>query len=446
MNKIFIIIQREYLSRVKKRSFLILTFLTPVLIAGIYAFMIWMMLKDDTEKRTIAVINESELVEPVQSKEYTTFNYLENTSFEDAKTQIESKGYYAILVIPKNILESRTADLFSYKQVTIEVKTEVGSQIRQHIEKIKRSKIIAEANMPDLEEKLAATRTPISMKTIKFGEGGEVKQSSTEIAMGIGFAASFIIYMFIFLYGVQVMRGVIEEKSNRIVEVIISSVKPFQLMMGKIVGVAMVGLTQFILWVILSGIIITVGSALVLPGVDMDTIQQAKTLAELPEGAASLNANQFKMVQDVLGTFDLAYVAGIIGAFIFFFLGGYLLYSALFAAVGSAVDNETETQQFMMPITIPLILALYIGFAVARNPESILAFWGSIIPFTSPIVMLVRIPFGVPIWELLLSMTLLIGTFLFITWIAAKIYRTGILMYGKKVSYKEIWKWLRYHN
>ena len=250
MNKIFIIIQREYLSRVKKRSFLILTFLTPVLIAGIYAFMIWMMLKDDTEKRTIAVINESELVEPVQSKEYTTFNYLENTSFEDAKTQIESKGYYAILVIPKNILESRTADLFSYKQVTIEVKTEVGSQIRQHIEKIKRSKIIAEANMPDLEEKLAATRTPISMKTIKFGEGGEVKQSSTEIAMGIGFAASFIIYMFIFLYGVQVMRGVIEEKSNRIVEVIISSVKPFQLMMGKIVGVAMVGLTQFILWVI----------------------------------------------------------------------------------------------------------------------------------------------------------------------------------------------------
>jgi len=446
MNKIFIIIQREYLSRVKKRSFLILTFLTPVLIAGIYAFMIWMMLKDDTEKRTIAVINESKLVEPVQSKEYTTFNYLENTSFEDAKAQIESKGYYAILVIPKNILESRTADLFSYKQVTIEVKTEVGSQIRQHIEKIKRSKIIAEANMPDLEEKLAATRTPISMKTIKFGEGGEVKQSSTEIAMGIGFAASFIIYMFIFLYGVQVMRGVIEEKSNRIVEVIISSVKPFQLMMGKIVGVAMVGLTQFILWVILSGIIITVGSALVLPGVDMDTIQQAKTLAELPEGAASLNANQFKMVQDVLGTFDLAYVAGIIGAFIFFFLGGYLLYSALFAAVGSAVDNETETQQFMMPITIPLILALYIGFAVARNPESSLAFWGSIIPFTSPIVMLVRIPFGVPIWELLLSMTLLIGTFLFITWIAAKIYRTGILMYGKKVSYKEIWKWLRYHN
>lgn len=446
MNKIFIIIQREYLSRVKKRSFLILTFLTPLLIAGIYAFMIWMMLKDDTEKRTIAVLNESELVEPVKSSEYTTYNYLQNKSFDEVKDNMEQKGYYAILVIPKNILQSKTAELFSHKQVTIEVKSNVGRQIRQHIEKLKRSKIIAEANMPDLEEKLAATKTPISMRTIKFGEGGEIKQSSTEIAMGIGFAASFIIYMFIFLYGVQVMRGVIEEKSNRIVEVIISSVKPFQLMMGKIVGVAMVGLTQFIMWVVLTGIIITVGSALVLPGVDMEALQQAKTVAELPAGAAALDAGQLKMAQDILGTFDLAYVAGIIGAFIFFFLGGYLLYSALFAAVGSAVDNETETQQFMLPITIPLILALYIGFAVARNPESSLAFWGSIIPFTSPIVMLVRIPFGVPIWELLLSMTILIGTFLLITWIAAKIYRTGILMYGKKVSYKEIWKWLKYHN
>lgn len=446
MNKIFIIIQREYLSRVKKKSFLILTFLTPLLIAGIYAFMIWMMLKDDTEQRTIAVINESQLIEPVKSTEYTSFNYLNNANFDDVKSQMENKGYYAILVIPNDILEKQSAELFSYKQVTIEVKSEVGSQIRQHIEKIKRSKIIAEANMPDLEQKLAATKTPIAMKTIKFGEGGEVKQSSTEIAMGIGFVASFIIYMFIFLYGVQVMRGVIEEKSNRIVEVIISSVKPFQLMMGKIVGVAMVGLTQFIMWVILSGVIITIGTAVILPGIDVDTLQQAQTISELPEGATNMNVEQFKMAQEIFGTFDLAYVASILGAFVFFFLGGYLLYSALFAAVGSAVDNETETQQFMMPITIPLILALYIGFAVAKNPESSLAFWGSIIPFTSPIVMLVRIPFGVPLWELLLSMVLLIGTFLFITWIAAKIYRTGILMYGKKVSYKEIWKWLRYHN
>ncbi|WP_372753543.1 ABC transporter permease [Labilibaculum sp.] len=446
MNKIFIIIKREYLSRVKKRSFLILTFLTPVLIAGIYAFMIWMMLKDDTEKRTIAVINESQLIEPVKSKDFTTFEYLNNTSFEQAKSEMEEKGYYAILVIPTDILERQMAELFSYKQVTIEVKSEAGNQIRTHIEKIKRSKIIAQANMPDLEEKLAATETPISMKTIKFGDDGEIKQSSTEIAMIIGFISSFIIYMFIFMYGVQVMRGVIEEKSNRIVEVIISSVKPFQLMMGKIVGVAMVGLTQFIMWIILSGIIIVVGTAIVLPGVDMDSLQQAQNLSQLPQGANSLNADQLKMAQNLLGTFDMAYIASILGAFVFFFLGGYLLYSALFAAVGSAVDNETETQQFMIPITIPLIMAMYIGFAVAKNPEGSLAFWASIIPLTSPIVMLVRIPYGVPLWELILSMSLLIGSFILVTWIAAKIYRTGILMYGKKVSYKEIWKWLRYHN
>jgi len=446
MNKILIIIQREYLSRVKKKSFLILTFLTPILIAGIYAFMMWMMMKDDTEKRTIGVINESELVEPVQSKDFTTFEYLEDVSFEEGKKLLDTKGYYALLKIPKDILESQTAELFSFKQVTMEVKSEASSQIRGHIEKIKRSKIIAEANMPDLEQKLAATRTPISMKTIKFGDDGEIRQSSTEIAMVIGFAMSFIIYMFIFMYGVQVMRGVIEEKSNRIIEVIISSVKPFQLMMGKIVGVAMVGLTQFLMWVILTGAIITIGSAIFLPGIDSQTLQQASSLTDLPAGTQGMDQAQFNMMQEILGTFDMGYIMSILGAFVFFFLAGYLLYSALFAAVGSAVDNETETQQFMLPISLPLVLAMYIGFAVAKNPESSLAFWGSIIPFTSPIVMLVRIPYGVPLWELLLSMSILIATFIFITWVAAKIYRTGILMYGKKVSYKEIWKWLRYHR
>ncbi len=446
MNKILIIIQREYLSRVKKKSFLLLTFLTPILIAGIYAFMIWMMMKDDTEKRTIGVINESELVNPVESKDFTTFEYIENTSFEKAKKMLDTKGYYALLKIPKDILESQSAELFSFKQVTIEVKSETGSQIRNHIETIKRSKIIAEANMPDLEQKLAATKTPISVKTIKFGDDGEIKQSSTEIAMGLGFAMSFIIYMFIFMYGVQVMRGVIEEKSNRIIEVIISSVKPFQLMMGKIVGVAMVGLTQFLMWVILTGAIIMIGSAVFLPGLDASSIQEASSISQLPSTGQSMNQAQLNMMQDVLGTFDMSYIMGILGGFIFFFLAGYLLYSALFAAVGSAVDNETETQQFMLPVSLPLILALYIGMAAAKNPEGPIAFWGSIIPFTSPIVMLVRIPFGVPLWELLLSMGLLVATFILITWVAAKIYRTGILMYGKKVSYKEIWKWLRYHR
>ncbi len=444
MNKIFIIIKREYLSRVKKKSFLILTFLTPILIAALYAFMFWMMMRDDTEKRTIAVVNESELVNPVESNEYTTFNYLKNTTFDKAKQQLEDNNYYAILFIPKDIMQEHRAELFSHKQVTIEVKSDAASQIRKHIEQIKRDKIIAETNVPDLEQRLAATKTPIHIGTKKISEEGEVKESSTEIAMGIGFFAAFVIYFFIFMYGVQVMRGVIEEKSNRIVEVIISSVKPFQLMIGKIVGVAMVGLTQFLLWVVLTVVLISVASSILFPGVDMDTLQQASSVAELPQGMTDINKGQFDMLQSVLNTFDFGYIAGILATFVFYFLGGYLLYSALFAAVGSAVDNETETQQFMMPITIPLIVALYIGFAVAKNPESSLAFWSSVIPFTSPIVMLVRVPFGVPVGELLLSMGLLVVTFLLITWIAAKIYRTGILMYGKKVSYKELWKWLRY--
>lgn len=446
MNKILIIIQREYLSRVKKKSFLLLTFLTPIFIAAIYAFIIWMVMKDDTEKRTIGVINESELINPVESKDFTTFEYLEHTSFEEAKKMLNSKDYYAILKIPKDILESQSTELFSFKQVTIEVKSEVGLQIRNHIETIKRSKIIAEANMPDLEQKLAATKTPISVKTIKFGDDGAVKQSSTEIAMGLGFAMSFIIYMFIFMYGVQVMRGVIEEKSNRIIEVIISSVKPFQLMMGKIIGVAMVGLTQFVLWIVLTGIIIMIGSSMFMSDFDVTSLQEASSISQLSNTGQAMNEAQLNIIKDVFQTFDMTYILSILGGFIFFFLSGYLLYSALFAAVGSAVDNETETQQFMLPISLPLILALYIGMAASKNPEGTIAFWGSIIPLTSPIVMLVRLPFGVPLWELLLSMSLLVASFIFVTWLAAKIYRTGILMYGKKVSYKEIWKWLKYHR
>ena len=446
MNKIFIIIQREYLSRVKKKSFLLMTFLTPLLFAGIYAFMIWMITKDDTEKRTIGVINESSLEQPVKNTEFTSFEYRKDISFEQGKKQMGNNNYYALLFIPNNIIESQSAELYSRKQVTIEVKSTVSKQIRNNIEQLKRSKIIAQTNIPDLEKKLAATRTPIELKTTKVDEDGEVRESSTEIAMGIGIFSSIIIYFFIFMYGAQVMRGVIEEKSNRIVEVIISSVKPFQLMMGKIVGVAMVGLTQFLIWVILSGVIIAIGTAILLPGIDPAALQQAQGIADLPADAQQMSQEQFKVVQSMMGTLNPSYILQLLGCFVFYFLGGYLIYSALFAAVGSAVDNETETQQFMLPITMPLILAIYIGMAVARNPEGSLAFWSSMIPLTSPIVMLVRVPYGVPLWELLLSMFILIITFLAITWLAAKIYRTGILMYGKKVSYKELWKWLRYHN
>src|ERR1035437_6988260 len=265
--------------------------------------------------------------------------------------------------------------------------------------------------------------------------------------MAIGFGAGILIYLFIFLYGVQVMRGVIEEKTSRIVEVIISSVKPFQLMMGKIVGIAMVGLTQFVLWVTLTTILYGIGQATFLK--DFSDIKnsalQQNVIPSMPNQVKiqQQNINYSEAGEMIRGLQNINFVQ-ILFAFLFYFLGGYLLYSALFAAVGSAVDSESDTQQFMMPITIPLVISFVAAQFIMQNPEGPLAFWLSIIPFTSPVVMMVRLPFGVPLWEFALSMALLVITFIFMTWLAGKIYRTGILMYGKKVSYKELWKWLRY--
>jgi ABC-2 type transport system permease protein len=247
-----------------------------------------------------------------------------------------------------------------------------------------------------------------------------------------------------------VMRGVMEEKMSRIVEVIVSSVKPFQLMMGKIIGVALVGLTQFLLWVILSTVVISFVSSTFMSGKSdeekmeqMAKVKGMQNMQQMPPQAQEVMKSKGEKLTELLGTINFPVI---IGSFIFFFLGGYLLYSALFAAIGSAVDSETDTQQFMLPVTMPLVLAYIVSASVMENPNGSVAFWFSMIPFTSPIVMMLRIPFGVPYWQIGLSMFLLILGFIFTTWLAAKIYRTGILMYGKKVSYGELWKWLRYHN
>lgn len=416
-----------------------MTFLTPILIAGIYAFMMWMMMRDDKEVRTVGIVNESKLDNPVKDKKYTKYMYLD-LSYENAKKSIESLGLYAVLHIPEDIWDKHTVELHSPKQVAMEVKNNITSQIRNHIERIKKDEIIAQSNIPDLEKKLNATRTPIHIKTLKIDESGKSKETSTELSIGIGIGFGFILYMFIFIYGTQVMRGVMEEKTNRVVEVIISSVKPFQLMMGKILGIAMVALTQVIMWVLLTTIIASVVTPMLMP--NMEEIMGAASYADLPS-SIDVSEAQYKIVS-MFNMFEIGFIIKLVGLFVFYFLGGYLIYSALFAAIGSAVDSEAETQQFMMPIVLPLILALYISFGIIRAPESALAFWSSMIPLTSPIVMITRIPMGVPAWELALSMFLLVATFIGITWVAAKIYRTGILMYGKKVNYKELWKWLKY--
>lgn len=446
MNKILIIIQREFFTRVKKKTFIVLTVAVPILFAAFYAFLMWMMLSEDTEARKIAVINESAIEAPVSSNEYTKYDFKQGIDFEAEKNNLINEGFYAVLYIPSDIMVSNEAELFSDKQVPMDLKSFVRGQIDDKIERIKRDEILNEVGMPDLEKKLAETKTSINLKTLKLDEeSGEAKESSSEILSIIGIAGGFVIYMFILMYCTQVMRGVIEEKSNRIVEVIISSVKPFQLMMGKIVGIALVGLVQFLIWIVLILGIVFIAQLVFMPSVDMETLRQGADLSQIAANS-NVDIDQLKFVSNIAQTLNPAFLGNYFLAFVFYFVGGYLLYAALFAAIGAAVDNETETQQFMTPLAIVLVIGLYMGFGVMRNPESDMAFWASIIPFTSPIVMLVRIPFGVPVIELVSSMVLLVGSFVGLTWLSGKIYRVGILMYGKKVTYKELWKWIIYKH
>jgi ABC-2 type transport system permease protein len=301
--------------------------------------------------------------------------------------------------------------------------------MEKHLEKLKLRELGIDPKA------IEGAKTTISISTLVISDSGDQK-SSSKLNTVLGFASGGLIYIFIFIYGSMVMRGVIEEKSSRIVEVIISSVKPFQLMLGKIIGVAATGLTQFLLWIILTFVIISVAQATIIPA-EFDP-SAIGTGAEVAAYGGNADIAAF---MEALATINFPLV---IGCFIFFFLGGYLLYSSLFAAIGSAVDNESDSQQFMMPVTVPLILSFVIGTKVAENPDGPIAFWFSLIPLTSPIVMMVRIPFGVPTWELVLSMILLIAGFLGTTWLASRIYRVGILMYGKKVSWGELIKWMRY--
>ena len=284
---------------------------------------------------------------------------------------------------------------------------------------------------------IESAKTYISLSTLILGEDGTEEEGNAERSMGLGFIGGILIYMFIFLYGVQVLRGVIEEKTSRIVEVIISSVKPVQLMMGKIVGIAAVGLTQFVLWVVFTLILVSVAQGLFLPdNLDPEMIAQGSPAMQMSDSE--------ELAMGMMDTIANINFPLIIGMFLFYFMGGYLLYASLFASVGAAVDSEADTQQFMMPITIPLILSFVVGSSIIENPDGAVAFWFSMIPLTSPVVMMIRIPFGVPVHELIMSMSFLILGFLGTNWLAARIYRVGILMYGKKVNYAEILKWLRY--
>ncbi len=446
MNKIKLIISREYLTRVKKKSFIVMTILGPVLFAAMIVVPTWLASMKDTDVKNIAVIDNSGIfINKIADTDYIKFGYLKNKKLEELKANFSELDYYAVLqILPSITYEPSAVHLYSKKQPSFSVKSHIANAMEKELKNKKlRSHGID-------EEVLKSIKSDVSIRTIQWTDDGKEKESSTEIAMVVGYASGFLIYFFIFMFGAQVMRGVIEEKTSRIVEIIISSARPFQLMMGKIVGIALVGLTQFLLWILLTFIIITGVKTVFFPELGTKNTQEivVQDLLEqqnIPQ-VETLDPQNMDKFTSILNSAKSMNFGVLFGSFIFFFLGGYLLYGSLFAAIGSAVDNETDTQQFMLPITIPLILGIFVMMNVVQNPESSVAFWFSIIPFTSPIVMMVRIPFGVPYWEVALSMGLLVLTFIGSTWFAGKIYRTGILMYGKKVNYKELWKWLRYKS
>ncbi len=452
MNKISVIIRREYLTRVRKKSFIIMTILAPVLMAAIIIVPTLLMLSQDEDFKKIAVIEDnSDLFRDVLRNTKTVeFVYLENMKINDLKNSFEQAGYYGILYISPEVVNIPNAiQLISKKQPPIGLLDYIENSIKKEIET---QKLMA-YNIEDLDKIMKSVETSISVQTIRIDDSGKVKETSTGIAMALAYIGGFLMYMLVFMFGAQVMRGVIEEKTSRVVEVIVSSVKPVQLMMGKIIGIALVGLTQFMIWVFLTIAIAGALKSTFLQKTDVKAVSEsvAKSIMSQEDQKALVlqAAENNPRTEEFSKIFESAMNQPwglIIISFIFYFITGYLLYASIFAAIGSAVDNETETQQFMLPVTIPIILALMVAMGTMQNPESSLSLWCSIIPLTSPIVMIARIPFGVPYWQLILSMTLMVLTFLLFVWMAAKVYRTGILMYGKKTSWKEMWKWLRYRG
>jgi len=450
MNKINIIIKREYMTRVRKKSFIIMTILAPILMAALIIVPTLVMVNQDQDFKKIAVVEDnSDLFKgAIKNTENLEFIYLDNVKVDDLKNSFEQAGYYGVLYIsPELITTPNAIELISKKQPPIAVLQHIENSLEKEIEKQK----LMTYNIENLDEIMKNVDTNVSVQTKKMGESGEVKDTSTGIAMALAYIGGFLMYMLVFMFGSQVMRGVIEEKTSRVVEVIVSSVKPVQLMMGKIIGIALVGLTQFMIWVVLTFTIVGVLRSTVMKKSDLTDVTQNVTKSLMSEEQQKAAAAQPAQVNPDFAEFSKLFDSAmnqpwglIIFSFIFYFITGYLLYASIFAAIGSAVDNETETQQFMLPVTIPIILALMVAMGTMQNPESSLSFWCSMIPLTSPIVMVARIPFGVPMWQLAVSMMLMVVTFIAFVYMAARIYRTGILMYGKKTSWKEMWKWLRY--
>jgi len=444
MNKVLLIIRREYLSRVKKKSFIIMTFLTPLLIAGIYGLIGYFTYKGikDTHDKVAVVSTNKTLTEKLATDKNIEYFYVDK-SLDEMKKSIKNSDYDYLLYLPEfSLTQPKGVELFGAKQAGLSL----SNRISRDLEELIRNQKLKESGIS--QQDLDQLKTSVNIETKKIAtETGKEESSSAGASTIIAFIAGVLMFMFIMLYGIQVMRGVIEEKTSRIIEVMISSVKPFQLMMGKIIGIALVGLTQFVLWIVLT---LTISTVAVSFFVNKDDVQKiaasSQSGSQISTGTQVVQAPQGPIV-DIQKSLAGLEFGKIITVFIFFFIGGYLFYSALYAAIGSAVDSETETQQFMMPVMMPLLLGYALSLSVITNdPYGNIAFWLSMIPFTSPIAMVVRLPYGVPNWELALSMVILVVGFIGTVWVASRIYRVGILMYGKKTTFKEMFKWFSYKN
>ena len=430
MSKIGLVIKKEYLQRVSKKSFILLTFLTPFLFAALVFVPLWLSTIKGDEAKQIAILDTTGKYAPLfkDTEEYTFITEKEAT-LEKYRTNPD-KDIFAFLNITDDLLKNpEAATLYSEKQIPMGLKSTIDKTLSEFLKDEK----LASYNIENLKQIIEDSKVNFSIKTIKWDEDGSEKSTSAEVASILGMVLTFIIYMFIIMYGAMVMQGVMEEKTNRIIEVMISSVKPFDLMMGKIIGIGFVGLTQVFLWGILTTILVSVSifffGGSTSPEEVMNAQMAAQGMNEISAGSSEINLQ----IQEIINSINF----GMIGScFVLYFIGGYLLYAALFAAIGSALEQQEDSQQFMTPIMLLMVFSLYAGIYSMNNPDGPLAFWCSMIPFTSPIVMMVRLPFDIPIWELLLSFALLFVTAVFIVWFSAKIYRVGILMYGKKPSIK----------
>ena len=434
MNKILLVIQREYLTRIQKKSFWIASLLGPILITAIYAVPIWLAMQDKEVKR-IEVVDESGLFQTADLVDKEVEFKLVNKPVAELKSNFAKEGYTALVHLPKDILTNgKDLKIYSEKNLSLTLK----SSIERVIEKKVRAVLMKEAGIAS--EVYEKTQVDVGSETVTVSETGNETSSSSGGAMILAGVMGLLLYITLLLYGSQVMNGVIEEKSSRIIEVIISSIKPYQLMLGKILGVGMVGLTQFLLWIVLTIGLTQVASKFY----QTSPIQQKMEQVKKADPKVAKELNDASPMAEVTKVIESTNIPLVVGGFLFYFLFGYLLYSSLFAAIGSAVESATEAQQFTFIVMLPIIAAFMMAQFTMQDPDSTMAFWASMIPFTSPINMMVRLPYGVPAWELATSMTLLVLGFLACSWISARIYRIGILMYGKKVTVKEMAKWLFY--